>query len=86
MLRILQKFSASLKKDLRVHRQIYDRMLQQYSTKSSNRDKATHNWNKKNKYLINEIKKYDRYIDNLNQAISMREYLSHSGTLNDTYV
>ncbi|TIC65009.1 hypothetical protein E3Q01_02370 [Wallemia mellicola] len=79
--RALQKFSASLKKDLRVHRQIYDRMLQQYSTKSSNRDKATHNWNKKNKYLITEIKKYDRYIDNLNQAISMRKQKQHEKQL-----
>lgn len=71
--RALEKCSSSLKKDLRIHRQIYDRMLQNYSTKSSNRDKATNNWNKKNKYLMNEIKKYDRYIEHLSQAISMRK-------------
>ncbi|TIA83352.1 hypothetical protein E3P84_03902 [Wallemia ichthyophaga] len=68
----LEKCNNNLKKELRIHRQVYDKMLQNYSIKSSNRDKAVNNWNKKTKYLTNEMKKYERYIEELSKAISMR--------------
>ena len=48
-------------------------MLQLYSTRSSNREKAQNNWNRKLRYLVNECKKYDRYIACLNSAIYIRK-------------
>lgn len=69
----LEKCNNNLKKELRIHRQVYDKMLQNYSIKSSNRDKAVNNWNKKTKYLTSEMKKYERYIEELSKAISMRK-------------
>ena len=69
----LYKFSSNLKSELRIHRLLYDRMLQLYSTRSSNREKAQNNWNRKLRYLVNECKKYDRYIACLNSAIYIRK-------------
>ena len=43
-----------------------------YAQRSSNSNKASHNWEQKSQYLLSEIVKYESYVESLKAAMSLR--------------
>ncbi|KAK0461134.1 uncharacterized protein EV420DRAFT_1331494 [Desarmillaria tabescens] len=68
----LKKHVESMKKDLKKHNELREPMLALYQARSTSVVKAQSNWEKKSKYLLTEIVKYDLYIDSLQAAMSLR--------------
>lgn len=68
----LQKHVSYMKEDLKRHNELREPMMTLYPPRSTNGTKAQLNWEKKSKYLLKEIVKYDSYIDSLQVAMALR--------------
>ncbi|KAH8828463.1 hypothetical protein DL96DRAFT_1709747 [Flagelloscypha sp. PMI_526] len=68
----LQKHVATMKKDIKRHNELREPMLAMYQPRSSNCVKAQSNWEKKSRFLLAEIVKYDSYVESLKAAMSLR--------------
>ncbi|KAL5507199.1 hypothetical protein ACEPAH_6655 [Sanghuangporus vaninii] len=71
-LEALQKHATSLKTDLDKHNALRTPMIQLYTPRSTNANRATANWERKSQYLLSEIVKYDSYVDSLKAAMNLR--------------
>ncbi|EKM80934.1 hypothetical protein AGABI1DRAFT_112640 [Agaricus bisporus var. burnettii JB137-S8] len=71
-LEALKKHVAFLKKDLQQHNDLRHPMMNLYQPRSPNSQKAQFNWEKKSRYILKEIVKYESYIDSLTKAMSLR--------------
>ncbi|KAL5523862.1 hypothetical protein ACEPAG_8035 [Sanghuangporus baumii] len=71
-LEALQKHATSLKTDLDKHNALRTPMIQLYTPRSTNANRAMANWERKSQYLLSEIVKYDSYVDSLKAAMNLR--------------
>ncbi|KAL0956601.1 hypothetical protein HGRIS_002738 [Hohenbuehelia grisea] len=71
-LEALTKHVSSMKSELEKHNELRQPMAALYPTRTGNAARALSNWEKKSKYLLEEIVKYELYIDALHAAMSLR--------------
>ncbi|GJE94948.1 PH and SEC7 domain-containing protein [Phanerochaete sordida] len=68
----LQKHVAALKDDLVQHNELRGPMMNLYAPRSNNASKALGNWEKRSQWILNQIVKYESYIDSLRAAMNLR--------------
>ncbi|KAK1235175.1 hypothetical protein PQX77_001608 [Marasmius sp. AFHP31] len=71
-LKALRQHVKSMRRDLRRHNELKEPMSASYQPHSSDAKAAQSNWEKKSRYLLTEIVKYDYYINYLQTAKSLR--------------
>ncbi|KAF9647320.1 hypothetical protein BDM02DRAFT_2709294 [Thelephora ganbajun] len=71
-LEALQKHVKYMSEDLKRHNELRTPMMELYTPRSPNANKALLNWENKSKYLLSEIVKYQSYIDSLQHATALR--------------
>ncbi|KAI0320783.1 hypothetical protein OF83DRAFT_498953 [Amylostereum chailletii] len=71
-LEALKKHVKALTKELQEHNEHRGPMMALYPARSSNSGKALANWEKRSKYLLTEIVKYELYIESLQGAMALR--------------
>ncbi|KAK9894038.1 hypothetical protein P389DRAFT_174035 [Cystobasidium minutum MCA 4210] len=69
----LQRHTRALQNELERHNDLRQPMLRLYSPRSANAAKATANWERKSKYLLAELVKYQTYVEALRVARQERQ-------------
>lgn len=68
----LKAYVSVLRKDVSEHDRVRSPMMRMYSPRSANYNKAMANWERKSKYLLGELVKYQAYVQALSRAIDQR--------------
>ncbi|KAH8926979.1 hypothetical protein BT69DRAFT_1258655 [Atractiella rhizophila] len=68
----LKRHLATMKVDLDKHQELRGPMMRLFSPRSQNGQKALANWEKKSKWLLAEIVKFETYIEVLERSVKLR--------------
>ncbi|KAI0035843.1 hypothetical protein K488DRAFT_82603 [Vararia minispora EC-137] len=71
-LEALRRHVSAMTQELQEHNDLRTPMVALYAPRSANGAKALANWEKKSKWLLSEIVKYESYIDSLQAAMALR--------------
>jgi len=66
------KHMQSIEADLTAHNELRQPMLQLYSPRGTNYSKALTNWERKSNHLLQELVKYQCYVESLKNAMRLR--------------
>ncbi|KAK0546075.1 hypothetical protein OC845_004781 [Tilletia horrida] len=67
------KHMKAIEEDLTAHNELRQPMLQLYSPRGTNYAKALANWERKSNHLLQELVKYQCYVESLKNAMRLRE-------------
>ncbi|KAK3825049.1 MAG: hypothetical protein J3Q66DRAFT_278880 [Benniella sp.] len=69
----LRKYVASLESDMEVHQDHRLPMTRLFMPKTSNHTKAFNNWERRSRYLLKEMVKYQIYVECLEQSLQVQK-------------
>ncbi|KAI7816851.1 hypothetical protein BC939DRAFT_467570 [Gamsiella multidivaricata] len=71
----LRKYVAGLEADMEAHQEYRTPMTRLFPPKSNNYAKAFNNWERRSRYLLKEMVKYQIYVECLEQSIQFQQQL-----------